>query len=165
MKLNVRSLKELEEFEWTCDSKWDFLLTKEEEHENQLSLYQENASDLSGEVCSLYLRHINLENLGDLELFGLEVTLEKPIKLTHAEKSFVKSLEESIHLVRFPKSYHYLHSFYGEPSFDPEGVSQWDGNSCGSISTKIFKDIKFEFITAESKKSWSKKELLELEVI
>lgn len=155
----INELKDLDGFVWECNGytfkikhdtnvRCDILIVYLLEHE------LENGSRRDGCLLSFYKN-----NLSELKAFGLDVRIAEKPKLTQKEFDFLDCFDDDFCIARDGDGS--LHQFSAKPIHTDEDFRYWDP-SIGEI-TVLKKDI-FKFITWDSGKVWSRKELLELEV-
>ena len=150
---HIEKLEELKGYEWEYHGK-KFLLTGQD----YLVLKQTDTFDNEGLLCCISLRFIGLENLTELEFYGLKVILNEKPKVTVEEKAF---LEKEMYVAREQNGM--LYAYFGKPT-QKKVRDRWElWESDASDCIQIDKNL-FPFITWESGKAWSKAELLELEV-
>ena len=151
---HIEKLEELKGYEWEYHGK-KFLLTGQD----YLVLKQTDTFDNEGLLCCISLRFIGLENLTELEFYGLKVILNEKPKLTREEKEYI---EAEWYIARDKDNKLFLYHIHPNRN---EEYEEWEP-SIGSRACAI--DINrtlFPFITWESGKAWSKSELMELEVM
>ena len=150
----IDKLEELKGYEWEYHGK-KFLLTGQD----YLVLKQTDTFDNEGLLCCISLRFIGLENLTELEFYGLKVILNEKPKVTVEEKAF---LEKEMYVAREQNGM--LYAYFGKPT-QKKVRDRWElWESDASDCIQIDKNL-FPFITWESGKAWSKSELMELEVV
>ena len=154
---HIEKLEELKGYEWEYHGK-KFLLTGQD----YLVLKQTDTFDNEGLLCCISLRFIGLENLTELEFYGLKVVLNGKPKLTSKERDFLEMLEDGIYIAKDKHSGARL--FSDEPlrcsSTWYVAIHECEDDEVGIL----LNDGAFPFITWESGKAWSKSELMELEV-
>ena len=159
--IKIEKLEELEGYEWEYKGK-KFLLLDAVAFDDMLTLVEKNYIDVDGYVSEKRYRSFSLKNLTELEFYGLKVVLNEKPKLTRKERDFLEmfGVTDYVFIARneqclYPKLFEKL------PVCDSQWFFYKDGNR--DYGTPL-KDNSFPFITWESGKAWSKKELLELEV-
>ena len=150
--IKIEKLEELNDFEWEYKGKKFYLC---DEARSLPVLYQRNRINTSGTINSSEIMYISLKNLTELELYGLKVILNEKPKLTSKERDF---LEKEIYITRDLNGELYAH--FGVPI---QKSSYWI--PIRSYRARVYTNELFTFITWESGKAWSKRELLELEVV
>ncbi|WP_256594918.1 hypothetical protein [Sebaldella termitidis] len=150
---HIEKLEELKGYEWEYHGK-KFLLTGQD----YLVLKQTDTFDNKGLLCCISLRFIGLENLAELEFYGLKVILNEKPKLTRKEKILIECHEDEFFIARSENNS--LCIFEKMPQ--QCSLGHW-GRIWGDDRLVINSEL-FPFITWESGKAWSKSELMELEV-
>ena len=148
---HIEKLEELKGYEWEYHGK-KFLLTGQD----YLVLKQTDTFDNEGLLCCISLRFIGLENLTELEFYGLKVILNEKPKLTREEREY---LSAEWYIARDKNKKLFL--YHGYPNRNEED-EEWELNIEARAYALDMNRTLFPFITWESGKAWSKKELLEL---
>ena len=146
----IDKLEELKGYEWEYHGK-KFLLTGQD----YLVLKQTDTFDNEGLLCCISLRFIGLENLTELEFYGLKVILNEKPKLTRKEQ---ERISRESYFARDENGN--LYEYLDKPRQSKEFGSWQTDHAFIQINPDLF-----NFITWESGKAWSKAELMELEVI
>ena len=111
--------------------------------------------DNEGLLCCISLRFIGLENLTELEFYGLKVVLNEKPKLRRKEQ---ERISRESYFARDMNGN--LYEYLDKPRQSKE-FGRWQTDYA---FIQINSDL-FTFITWESGKAWSKSELMELKVI
>ena len=160
--IKIEKLEELEGYEWEYKGK-KFLLLDAVAFDDMLTLVEKNYIDVDGYVSEKRYRSFSLKNLTELEFYGLKVVLNEKPKLTRKERDFLEMLEDNQTYIAREDNPWGLRLFGFEPTqYDSEWLFIDGENEDGGICLKY---ELFPFITWESGKAWSKKELLGLEVM
>ena len=150
----IDKLEDLKDYKWTYNGK-DFILNC---CNGGWILIQKNCIDFKGEVRNFPLMTITLKNVTELEFYGLKVILNEKLKLTRKERNLLEC-HGDIYIARDKEGILYLYTKEPREQQYPDMWLTDDG-----IGLILSDDI-FNFITWESGKAWSKKELSELKVI
>ena len=147
---HIEKLEELKGYEWKYHGK-KFLLTGQD----YLVLKQTDTFDNEGLLCCISLRFIGLENLTELEFYGLKVVLNEKPKLMRKEQ---ERISRESYFARDMNGN--LYEYLDKPQQSKE-FGRWQTDYA---FIQINSDL-LTFITWESGKAWSKAELMELEVM
>ena len=150
---HIEKLEELNGYEWYHNGR-DFYLDESISSKSKLVLIEKNYIDSDGEMEDRRSKFFSLKNLTELEFYGLKVVLNEKPKLTRKEQERI-SRESYFARDENDNLYEYLYKPRQSKEF-----GRWQTNYA---FIQINPDL-FTFITWESGKAWSKKELLELEV-
>lgn len=148
---HIEKLEELKGYEWEYHGK-KFLLTGQD----YLVLKQTDTFDNEGLLCCISLRFIGLENLTELEFYGLKVVLNEKPKLTRKEREFLEIHDIETYIARDESG---LLVIGNTEPIQENDYWEWEENKL------YLGESTFNFITWESGKAWSKSELMELEVV
>ena len=150
----IEKLKELKGFEWGNRNR-----IKENHGSSMNSLvFERLTKTVNGESKWIDMFNVSANNLDELEFYGLKVILNEKPKLTREDKRF---LEEDFYVARDKNGKLFM---YGSPPDNCYIAGSWTNTSSNSFCTEMDSSL-FPFITWESGKAWSKKELMELEVV
>ena len=156
---NIDKLEDLKDFEWKYHGK-KFLLTGQD----YLVLKQTDTFDNEGLLCCISLRFIGLENLTELEFYGLKVVLNEKPKLTAEDHKFLQKLNPENGINKF----YITRDLNGTlvMNFDkPQKNTDYQEWHSDKDHIMVLSEELFPFITWESGKAWSKSELMKLKVI
>ena len=154
---HIEKMEELNGYGWYHNGR-DFYLDESISSKSKLVLIEKNYIDSDGEMEDRRSKFFSLKNLTELEFYGLKVILNEKPKLTREERKYIES---EWYIARDKDNKLFLYHIHPNRN---EEYEEWEP-SVGSRTCAI--DINrtlFPFITWESGKAWSKKELLELEV-
>ena len=159
---NIDKLEDLKGHEWGYKNK-KFKIYDPECFEDRYMLTTTIINAYSGKKGNRDLFPIGLKNLTELKFYGLKVILNEKPKLTRKEREFLEMFDTDLISIATDKNCLYPRLFSDMPVC---GSSQWyfceDGNEDYGIPLR---NGLFSFITWESRKAWSKAELMELEVV
>ncbi len=155
--IKIEKLEELEGYEWEYKGK-KFLLLDAVAFDDMLTLVEKNYIDVDGYVSEKRYRSFSLKNLTELEFYGLKVVLNEKPKLTREEKEYI---EAEWYIARDKDNKLFLYHIHPNRN---EEYEEWELNIEARAYALDMNRTLFPFITWESGKAWSKKELLELEV-
>ena len=155
--INIEKLEELINEKWNFNKK-KFKLEKSYMVGATVVLHMlNNKENTNGEEEDKAVFWVNEKNYKELEFYGLKVVLNKKPKLTREDERF---LEEDFYVARDKNGKLFM---YGSPPDNCYITGSWTNTSSNSFCTEMDSSL-FPFITWESGKAWSKKELMELEV-
>ena len=160
---HIEKLEELNGYEWYHNGR-GFYLDESISSKSKLVLIEKNYIDSDGEMEDRRSNFFSLNNLTELEFYGLKVILNEKPKLTRKERVFLELLGDNyVYIARSQDSS--LSLFNDEPRQATEdwyiSIHECEDDDYGLLLLCQ----SFPFITWESGKAWSKAELMELEVV
>ena len=155
--IKIEKLEELNDFEWEYKNK-KFLLLDSVAFDDMLTLVEKNYIDVDGYMSEKRYRSFSLKNLKELEFFGLKVILNEKPKLTKEERTMFENIANDFWISRDENKRMQL------TRYRPYAAEEYKHWKC-SGDDLIIKSSLLPFITWESRKAWSKAELMELEVV
>lgn len=160
--IKIKKLEDLDGHKWYYNGNY-YELRKAN---NTLDLILANHINIKSELTKVFLFPVSLNNLSTLRPLNLNVEVEEQPELKKSEKFFISKFREDFYIARDEDGD--LCIFNRIPV---RGGNKWmNDNSKASFSIEFAHYLEidrslFPFITWESGKYWSKKEILELEVV
>lgn len=158
--IKIKKLEDLDGHKWYYNGNY-YELRKAN---NTLNLILVNHINIKSELTKVFLFPVSLNNLSALRPLNLNIEVEKQPELKKSERFFISKFTEDFYIARDEDGV--LCIFNKIPI---KGEIKWINNNINNFEIhahylEIAKSL-FPFITWESGKYWSKKEILELEVI
>ena len=158
----IKKLEDLDGHKWYYNGNYYELRVVN----NTLDLNLTNHINIIGELTKVFLFPVSLNNLSALRPLNLNIEVEEQPELKKSERFFISKFTEDFYIARDEDGV--LCIFNQIPI---KGEIKWLNNNTKNTSfnethahyLEIAKSL-FPFITWESGKYWSKKEILELEV-
>ena len=153
----IKKLEDLDGHKWNYNGNYFGLKIEE----GVLDLYLINHINIRGESIKLFLFSVSLNNLSTLIPLNLNIEVEKQPELKKSERFFISKFTEDFYIARDENGD--ICIFNRTPI---RGGNKWmnDNSKASAHYLEIDRSL-FPFITWESGKYWSKKEILELEVV
>ena len=159
----IDKLRELDDFIWGEEKENILESIYCEDIDGTELQFKTNIKNIDGNYEIVNMFEVSEKNLDELEFYGLKVILNEKPKLTREERDFLGMLEDNQTYIAREDNPWGLRLFGFEPTqYDSEWLFIDGENEDGGI---CLKSELFPFITWESGKAWSKKELMELEVM
>lgn len=155
--IKIKKLEDLDGHKWYYNGNY-YELRKAN---NTLDLILVNHINIKSELTKVFLFPVSLNNLSALRPLNLNIEVGEQPKLKNSEIFFISKFTEDFYIARDENGD--LCIFNNIPI---KGGNKWmNDNSKASAHYLEIDRLLFPFITWESGKYWSKKEILELEVI
>ena len=150
MDIKIEKMIELRNLEWGK-------INKIKQNGNSL-VFQRQIKNVLGETKWIDMFNISKNNLDELEFFGLKAVLDEKPKITRKERTLLECLVDNFFIARSENNSLCIYELM------PKQTHSYWGRSWGDDRLVINSEL-FPFITWESGKTWSKAELMELEVM